>query len=113
MSDAGRLQPQAFIPLPQNSPLAGALIDQDVSSLVSAIFSDLEIIQVDATLTQARKLYAATLVVSDGAYVFDLQAQLGAGHHGAGHLPARAQDLAVERHFPCVRRKVRQQDQGV
>src|ERR1700735_2407808 len=98
MRDARRLQPQAFIALPQNSPLAGALIDQDVGSLVSAILSDLEIIQIDAALTQARQLYAATLVVPNRAYVFDLQAQLGAGHHGTGHLPARAQNLAFERH---------------
>ena len=112
-SDARRLQPQAFVALPKNRPFAGALIDEDVGSLVSAILSNLEVIQVDAALPQARKLYAATFVVPNCTYVFDLQTELGASHHGAGHLPARAEDLAFERHFPGVCRKVRQQDQGV
>src|ERR1039458_4770184 len=56
---------------------------------------------------------AATLVVPYRSYVFDPETQLRAGHHGASHLPARAQDLTFERHFSRISRKVRQQDQSV
>ena len=94
--DALRLQAQAIVAPPEHGALAGGLVDQDVGGLVRAIFTDFEVIQVDAALAQALELYAAALVVADRSDVFHAQPQLRAGHHGAGHLTAGTQDLALE-----------------
>jgi hypothetical protein len=104
------LKSETLGPLPKNGPLAGGLVYQYVCGLIRAIFPDLKIVQVDAAVLQTRELDTAAFVVAHSSDIFDPQPELRACHHGAGHLAAWTQDLALERHFSSVRRKVRQQD---
>ncbi len=90
-----------------------ALIDQDIRGLVGTILADLDIVQIDAAFLKAGELNTAPLVVAERADVLHAESQLRARHQRAGHLAARAQDLALERDFARIRRKVRQQDQSI
>ena len=75
--------------------------------------ADLYVLEIDPRSPQAVELDAAALVVADGADVLGAQPQPGARHQGAGHLPAGADNLFLERDLAGVGREARDRQQRV
>ena len=113
VGDLAGVDAQAVVAPPQDRPLAGRSIDDDVSRLVGAALPQLYVVQVDAGGAQAFHLDAAALIVAHGAYIFRPQPQPRARHHGAGNLSAGAHHFRIERHLAGIGRKVRHHQQRI
>jgi hypothetical protein len=111
--DRIRFQAKALLAFPQYRSFAGGLIDQNIRGLARTIRAHFDILDIDAGFAQAFHLDAPAFVVADRPDVFHSKPELRAGHQGARNLPARAQDLALESHFPGIGGKMPNQDQCI
>jgi len=112
-SDLLRHDPEAIRTLPEDCALPSRLIDHDVRGLIRAVAAQLDVGDVDPRALKRLHQDPSPLVVSYAAYVLGPEPELDAGHHGAGNLPARGQDLPDEGSLATVRRKVWDQQEGV
>ena len=104
---------QAVGPAPENRALAAGTVDDDVGRLIGAALTALHVVEVDAGGLQAGPLDIAALIVADGADVLGAQSETRAGHHGAGHLSAGADNLPFERRLAGIGRKSRHDQHSV
>ena len=104
---------EAFVPPPQDGTLARGAVDDDVGGLIGTALADQQMIEIDAGAAKAIHLYAAAQVVAHGADVLGAQSQAGTGDKGAGHLAAGAEVFFLEWHLAGIRRKMRNNQQGV
>ena len=97
-----RVEAQTIVAMPENGSFAGGLINQDIGSLIWAIFANFDVVEVHAGFAQAIELDPAALVVAHRSDIFRAESEFRAGYQGGGHLSAGTDSLARERHLARV-----------